>query len=50
MTPKLREVADARLANPELGLEELGYMLNPTLSKSGVNNRLRRILKIAKGI
>ncbi|MGI6765958.1 MAG: DNA-binding protein WhiA [Lentihominibacter sp.] len=50
LSPKLREVADVRLANPELGIEELGQMLNPTLSKSGVNNRLRRIIKIAKGM
>ncbi len=50
LTPKLQEVADARLANPELGIEELGKVLNPPLSKSGVNNRLRRIIKIAKGM
>lgn len=50
LTPKLQEVAEARLANPELGIEELGKILNPPLSKSGANNRLRRIIKISKGM
>lgn len=49
LSPKLREVALARLDNPDLGIEELGQVLNPPLSKSGVNNRLRRISEIAKG-
>lgn len=50
LSPKLREVAEARLANPYLGIEELGRVLDPPLSKSGVNNRLRRISEIAKGL
>ncbi len=50
LSPKLREAAEARLDNPELGIEELGRMMSPPLSKSGINNRLRKIEEIAKNI
>lgn len=50
LSAKLKEVAVARLENPDLGIEELGKVLDPPLSKSGVNNRLRRISEIAKGL
>lgn len=48
LSPKLREVAEARLEHPDVGIEELGKLLDPPLSKSGVNNRLRRISEAAK--
>ena len=44
----LREVARLRLAHPEASLQELGAMLEPPLTKSGVNHRLRRLEKIGK--
>lgn len=44
----LIEVARLRLENPDVSLSELGKMLNPILSKSGVNHRLRKIDKIAE--
>ena len=50
LSQKLRQVADARLENPDIGIEELGSMMDPPLTKSGVNNRLRRIADIAKGL
>ncbi|MBE6029351.1 MAG: DNA-binding protein WhiA [Clostridiales bacterium] len=50
LSPKLQEVAMLRLDNPDLGIEALGQLLSPPLSKSGVNNRLRRISEIAKGL
>lgn len=46
----LQEIARLRLQNPYISLKELGELLNPPLSKSGVNNRLRRIAKIADKI
>ncbi|MCX7772574.1 MAG: DNA-binding protein WhiA [Clostridia bacterium] len=46
----LSEIARLRLENPDVSLLELGKMLNPPLSKSGVNHRLRKIDKIAEGI
>lgn len=50
LSPKLREAAMARLENPDLGIEELGKIMKPALSKSGINNRLRRIEEIARGL
>lgn len=46
----LREIAGLRLENPEVSLAELGQMLSPTLSKSGVNHRLKKIDLIAESI
>ncbi len=44
----LKQVANARLKNPDASLEELGKLLNPPVGKSGVNHRLRKISEIAK--
>lgn len=44
---ELRELAALRYQNPDLSLRELGRMLSPTLSRSGVNHRLRRIMEFA---
>ncbi|AZR74784.1 DNA-binding protein WhiA [Anoxybacter fermentans] len=46
----LQEIARLRIAHPYVSLKELGQLLNPPLSKSGVNGRLRRITKIANKI
>lgn len=43
----LRELAELRLEEPDANLAELGQMLNPPVSKSGVNHRLRKISSIA---
>jgi len=50
LSPKLQEIAVLRLENPDMSIEELGQLFTPPLSKSGVNNRLRRISEIAKGL
>ena len=44
----LREIAEARLNNPDANLTELGQLLDPPIGKSGVNNRLRRLTAIAE--
>ncbi|MCL4514839.1 MAG: DNA-binding protein WhiA [Firmicutes bacterium] len=44
----LREVARLRMGHPDASLQELGEMLVPPASKSGVNHRLRRIGRIAE--
>ncbi|MGB9903708.1 MAG: DNA-binding protein WhiA [Desulfotomaculales bacterium] len=44
----LRQVAEARLAHPDASLRELGEMLTPKISKSGVKHRLRRLEEIAR--
>ncbi len=48
LDPLLYEVARVRLANPSLSLSELGQALNPQLSKSAVNNRMKRLLKMSE--
>ncbi|MFA6670567.1 MAG: DNA-binding protein WhiA, partial [Bacillota bacterium] len=50
LPPNLREVAELRLNYPDASLKELGQMLTPTLGKSGVNHRLRRIEELAEDI
>lgn len=44
----LREIAVLRLAHKDLSMGELGSMLHPPLSKSGVNHRLRKIMRMAE--
>jgi len=46
----LRESAEARLNNQALTMEELGQVLNPPISKSAVNHRLRRIAQKADAL
>lgn len=50
LSPKLREAARIRREHPELGIAELGSIMNPPLSKSGINNRLKRIVELAESL
>jgi len=43
----LQEVARQRLVHPDATLEDLGGMMSPPLTKSGVNHRLRQLARIA---
>ena len=47
---KLKEISLLRRKNYDVGLEELGAMISPPISKSGVNHRLRKIVQIAQKI
>lgn len=47
LSPQLRELAELRLENPELSLRELGELLDPPLTRSGVNHRLQRLAELA---
>ncbi len=48
LPPRLREVAELRLMHPDINLKELGEMLpSGSVSKSGINHRLRKINEIA---
>ncbi|MBR5273065.1 MAG: DNA-binding protein WhiA [Clostridia bacterium] len=42
----LAEIAALRKENPDISLGELGQLLNPPLSRSGVNHRMKRIRAI----
>lgn len=46
----LRAVAEARLANPDVTLAELGRLLVPPVSKSAVNHRLRGLRQYGREI
>lgn len=46
----LREVAELRVKYPDASLKELGGFLQPRLSKSGINHRLRKIEEMAERI
>lgn len=50
LNESLRQIAELRLEEPDANLSELGEMLNPPVSKSGVNHRLRKISNIAKAL
>lgn len=47
LSPPLAEAARLRLDNPDATLSELGRMMDPPISKSGMNHRMRRIAAIA---
>ena len=43
----LREIAQLRLENPEASLQELEALVDGSLSRSGINHRLKRLVQIA---
>ena len=44
----LKEIANLRIENPDMPLVELGKKLSVPIGKSGVNYRLKKIIKIAE--
>ena len=44
----LQEIAELRIANPDVSLIELGKMLSEPIGKSGVNHRLKKLSSIAE--
>ena len=48
LNPGLEQIARLRLEFPEATLKELGEMLSPTVGKSGVNDRLRKLSVLAE--
>ena len=47
---KLRQTAEMRLENPELPLSELALILDPPVTKSCLNHRLRKLIQLAEGL
>lgn len=47
---ELRELAELRLDNIDMSLQEIGESLSVPISRSGVNHRFRKLAKIADGI
>jgi DNA-binding protein WhiA len=50
LSPALVELAEIRIQNPDLSLKELGEMMNPPVSKSGINHRMRKLDAMAAEI
>ena len=48
LPPELKEMAQVRLDHEDLPLKDLGPLLEPPVSKSGVNHRLKRLSQIAE--
>lgn len=48
LPPKLQELARLRLENPYASLQELGSLLKPAMSKSGINYRMRQLREKAR--
>lgn len=42
----LKEIAKLRLAHKEASLSELGRMMNPPLTKSGINHRMKKLMQL----
>lgn len=50
LPPALREIVALRKQHPDASLKELGQLASPPISKSAVNNRMRRIEALAKDL
>ena len=48
LSPALKEIAELRLENTDLSLSELGKLVTPNLTRSGVNHRLKKLCDIAE--
>ncbi len=50
LSDELRQTARLRLENPELSLKALASLHNPPITKSGLNHRLEKIMKLSQEI
>ena len=50
LSDELREVAQLRLENIDMSLQEIGENLSEPISRSGVNHRFKRLAKLADEI
>lgn len=48
LSDELKTIADLRLEYPELSLRDMGEMLEPKISRSGVNHRLTKLIELSK--
>ncbi len=44
----LRQTAEVRVRNPELSLSEMLPLFDPPITKPGLNNRIRKLMKLAE--
>lgn len=45
---KLKQAAQARMKNPSASLSELAAMMDPPITKPAMNNRMKKLLQLAK--
>ena len=50
LPPKLQQAAKAREENPSASLSELAAMMEPAISKPAMNNRMKKLVQLAKEI
>ena len=50
LSAEMKELAELRLVNPYTSIKELGQMLDPPMSKSKVNYRLQKFIKMAEDL
>ena len=50
LSADLKEAAIINLANPGASISELGALMNPPISKSGMNHRLKKLIDIANSL
>ena len=50
LAPKLQQAAKAREENPEATLTELAFLMEPAITKPAMNNRMKRLVQLAKEI
>jgi len=50
LSPELIETAKLRLVYPDATLEELRQKIEPPISKSGLNHRLKKLVEEAEAI
>ena len=48
LSDELREVAQLRLDNIDMSLQEIGETLSEPISRSGVNHRFKKLAKMAE--
>ena len=48
LSDELREVAQLRLDNIDMSLQEIGETLGEPISRSGVNHRFKKLAKMAE--
>ncbi|MCQ2534718.1 MAG: DNA-binding protein WhiA [Clostridia bacterium] len=50
LTPELMEVVRLHNDNPGLSIAQLGALMDPPISKSGMNHRLQKLMEIAESL
>lgn len=50
LSPVLVELVELRLKHPEASLKELGEMCVPPVGKSGINHRMRQLMRICESV